>query len=128
MRPAYFTFELLARITGDRLQALSDDDHVHAFLSYDSSYRYYSLMFWNFSSTPVTVKLNLHGLPETLIVHRRVLDAATPLEDENARIHPLNDITLTPGSTPGEIHLQPYGIEFWSLEPLHWRARLMAAH
>ncbi len=128
MRPAYFAFELLARITGDRLQTVSDDDRVHAFLSYDKSYQYYSLMFWNFSSTPVTVKLKLECLPETLHAHRRVLDAATPFEDENARLRPLDDVTLTPGSTPADIHLEPYGIEFWSLEPLHWRAKLMVSH
>ena len=125
MRPAYFTFELLARLTGDRLEAISNDDHVHAFLTYDKTYRYYSLMFWNFSSKPVTVKLDLHGLPVTLNVHRRMLDATTPSEDENARLRPLDDVTLTPDSAPAEVHLEPYGIEFWSLEPLHWPAQIL---
>jgi len=124
MRPAYFTFELLARVTGDRLKATSDDDSVHAFLAYDPLYEYYSLMFWNFSATPVTVRIDARNLPGALTVHRRILDAETPSQDENDRLRPLEDTTLTPGSAPMEIDLDPYGIQFWSIEPLHWRAIL----
>jgi hypothetical protein len=126
MRPAYFAFELLARLTGSRLAATSDDDSVHAFLAFDDSYDYYSLMLWNFSAEPVTVKMDLRGLPEILRAHRRTLDAATPFEDENARLHPLADETLTPNSAPTQVHLEPYGIEFWSLEPHHWSDRILA--
>jgi len=125
MRPAYFSFELLAHVTGDRLQATSDDDRVHAFLSYDKAYAYYSLMFWNFSPEPVSVKLDLVGLPETLNAHRRELDAATPFEDENARLRHLDNVALSSDTEPAEIHLEPYGIQFWSLEPLHWPAQIM---
>lgn len=125
MRPAYFSFLLLARLTGDRLQARSNDDSVHAFLTFDQNYDYYSLMFWNFSATPVDVTLNLQSLPGTLTAHRRELDAAAPSEDENARLHPLEDKTLTSDAAPAQIHLEPYGVQFWSLEPLHWRAELM---
>lgn len=124
MRPAYFSFELLARVTGDRLEADSNDDAVHAFLAYDSLYHYYSLMFWNFSATPVSVNLELKDLPGELTAHRRELDAETPSADENARLRPLNDVTLGSDAPPEEIHLEPYGIQFWSLEPLHWRAQL----
>ena len=126
MRPDYFSFELLARLTGTRLEAGSSDDTVHAFLAYDKLYRYYSLMFWNFSATPVSVKLDLKDLPYALMAHRRELDAETPSEDENAPLRPLDDITLSSDAPPAEIHLEPYGIQFWLLEPLHWRAQLMA--
>lgn len=125
MRPDYFSFELLARLTGTRLEAGSSDDSVHAFLTYDKLYQYYSLMFWNFSATPVSVKMDLKDLPYTLTAHRRQLDAETPSEDENARLRPLDDVTLSSDAPPAEIHLEPYGIQFWSLEPLHWRAQLM---
>ena len=125
MRPAYFSFELLARLTGDRLEAGSDDGHVHAFLTFDKVYDYYSLMFWNFSESPVDVSLNLQSLPETLTAHRRELDASTPSQDENARLHPLEDVTLTSNPARVRIHLGPYGIQFWSLEPLHWPDQIM---
>jgi hypothetical protein len=125
MRPAYFSFELLARLTGDRLQAEANDDSVHAFLTFDKGYGSYSLMFWNFSATPVNITLNLKSLPGALTAHRRELNAATPSEDENARLHPLEDVSLTSGDVPAQIHLEPYGIQFWSLEPLHWPAQIM---
>lgn len=44
------------------------------------------------------------------------LDAASPSSDENARLRPLNDLTLKPGSGPVKIQLEPFGVEFWSLE------------
>ena len=125
MRPAYFSFELLARVTGERLGASSDDDSVHAFLAYDKLYHYYSLMFWNFSTTPISVHLNLKNLPSTLTAHRRELDAETPSEDENARLRPLEDVSLGSDAPPAEIHLEPYGIQFWSIEPLNWGSQLM---
>jgi hypothetical protein len=125
MRPAYFSFEMLAHVTGDRLAATSDDEHIHAFLSYDKAYAYYSLMFWNFSPEPVSVKFELVGLPETLTAHRRVLDAATPFEDENARLRHLDDTELKKDATPTEVHLEPYGIQFWSLEPPHWPMQIL---
>ena len=125
MRPAYFTFELLARVTGDRLEADSDDDSVHAFLSYDKSYDIYNLLFWNFSDKPVTVKIDARGLKQTLVAKRRLLDAESPSEDENARLRPLPDLKLEPGAEPAEIHLEPYGMESWSLESPDWMDKLL---
>ena len=124
MRPAYFTFELLSRVTGDRLEADSDEDSVHAFLSYDKNYGVYNLLFWNFSATPVTVHLQIPALPEALVGKRRLLDAEAPSEDENARLGPLSDIQLKAGSAPDAIPLGAYGVEFWTLQPLHWPAQL----
>jgi hypothetical protein len=125
MRPAYFSFELLSRVTGERLQADSDSDNVHAFLSYDKEYQIYNLLFWNFSPMPVTVTLNAQGLQETLVAKRRLLDAASPSGDENSRLKPLDDITLSPESATTVITLQPYGIESWWMEPHNWQDRLL---
>jgi hypothetical protein len=125
MRPTYFTFELLARVTGERLQASSTDESVHAFLAYDKAYETYNLLFWNFSATPVTVKIDAQGLSEALIVHRRLLDAQSPSEDENARLRPLPDVKLLPGSALDEVHLEPYGMESWAMEPVDWEHKLL---
>jgi hypothetical protein len=125
MRPAYFSFELLARVTGDRLAATSDDEAVHAFFSDDKVYGIYNLLFWNFSSSPVTIKLQEHGLKETLIARRRVLDAKTPFQDENARLRPLPDLKLNPAAGATEIQLEPYGMETWALEPTNWVEQLL---
>lgn len=124
VRPAYFSFELLSRVTGERLSAISSDDSVHAFLSYDKTYKLYSLLFWNFSPKPVSLHVLASGLSESLIGNRRMLDAETPSQDENSRLRPLTDIALKDGKSV-EVLLPPYGIQFVSLEPLHWQEQLL---
>jgi len=116
MRPSYFTFQLLSRLTGDRLAVESSDKAVHAFLTYDKSYDIYSLLVWNFSANAVSVEVDAHDLPQTLVARRRTLDAASPSSDENARLRPMDDVTLKPASGSVKIQLEPYGVEFWSLE------------
>jgi hypothetical protein len=119
LRPAYFAFKLLSRAMGDRLGADSNNSSVHAFLSYDSSYGIYNLLVWNYSDAPVTVDLNVHDLPMTLVAKRRSLDAAAPSDDENVRLRPLPDLTLKAGAPALNVRLEPYGVESWSLEPVH---------
>ena len=116
MRPAYFTFQLMSRLTGDRLAAESSDTAVHAFLTYDKSYDIHSLLVWNFSADPVSLEVDPRDVPAPLVAKRRTLDAASPSSDENARLRPLDDLTLKPGTGPVKIQLEPYGVEFWSLE------------
>lgn len=116
MRPSYFTFQLLSRLTGDRLPVESNLEAVHAFLTYDKSYDIYSLLVWNFSADSIHVEVEARDLPVMLVAKRRQLDAAAPSSDENARLRPLDDLTLKPGSGSVKIQLEPYGVEFWSLE------------
>ena len=116
MRPAYFTFKLLSRLTGDRLSAASDSDAVHAMLTHDRSYGIYSLLVWNFSDQPTSIVVDVRDLPGPLVAKRRMLDAATPSSDENARLRPLDDVTLRPAAGAVTIQLEPYGMQFWSLE------------
>ncbi len=116
MRPSYFTFQLLSRLTGDRLAAESSDNRVHAFLTYDKSYDIHSLLMWNFSSDAVSLEVDARDLPAELVAKRRSLDAASASSDENARLRPLDDLTLSPASSRVKIQLEPYGVEFWSLE------------
>ncbi len=125
MRPDYFTFELLARVTGERLGADSNDDALHAFLAHDDEYKTFNLIFWNFSAKAMTVKLDPRGLKESLVAHRRILDAETPSQDENSRLRPLPDMKLAPGGQPVEITLGPYGIESWAMEPTDWEKQLL---
>ena len=49
VRPAYFTFLLLSRLTGQRLEVSSSDKRVHGFATWDPDIRKYSVLFWNFS-------------------------------------------------------------------------------
>lgn len=125
MRPDYFTFELLARVTGERLGTESNDDEIHAFLAHDSDYKTYNLIFWNFSSKPVTLKVASQGLKESLVAHRRMLDAEAASQDENSRLRPLPDVKIEPGAQPLEVHLEPYGIESWAMEATDWEKQLL---
>lgn len=123
-RPAYFAFKLLARVTGDRLEATSDDRNVHAFLAYDKSYAVYSLLLWNFSPKAVSIMLRLKSSPGKLLAHRRMLDAVASSSDENVRLRPLSDLTFS-SDAKIDIQLGPYGMEFLSIEPHGWPAQLV---
>ena len=125
MRPDYFTFELLARVTGERLGATASDEAVHAFLARDSDYKTYNLIFWNFSSQPVKLRLDARGLKESVVAHRRLLDAEAASQDENSRLRPLPDVKLAPGGESIEVDLGPYGIESWAMEPTDWEKQLL---
>lgn len=115
IRPAYFSFILLSRLTGDRLPADSSSPAVHSFFTYDKFYGMYSLLFWNYSPNPVEVSLQAQDVPASMYATRRMLDAAAPSNDENVRLRPLDNVTLAPGSQPITVHLDPYGMEFWSI-------------
>ncbi len=116
VRPAYFTFKLLSRLGGDRLAADSNDPGVHAFFTRDPVYALHNLLVWNYSQTPVRLKVDAREIPGRLAVKRRSLDAAAPSSDENVRLRQLNDLSLDPKAVRIEISLDPYGIEFWSIE------------
>jgi xylan 1,4-beta-xylosidase len=116
VRPAYFVFKLLSRLTGERLAAESNSAAVHAFLTHDESYGVHSLLVWNFSAAPVEVAVEVRGLARNLVAKRRMLDAAAPGADENVRLRPLDDLRVTPAAKL-KVPLEPYGVEFWSLEP-----------
>ena len=55
----YFTFLLLSRLTGQRLEVTSVTQRIHGFATWDPDIRKYSVLFWNFS-------------PETVQVHVKV--------------------------------------------------------
>lgn len=115
VRPAYFSFILLSRLTGDRLGATSSDPKVHAFLTYDQSYGVYGLLFWNYSAEPVDVSIKSQDLPATMYATRRMLDAEAPSNDENVRLRALGNVTLGPGAGAIPVHLDAYGMQFWSI-------------
>ncbi len=113
VRPTYFTFKLLSRLTGNRLAAESNDSRVHAFFTHDPVYDLHSLLVWNFSPERRRVVIRADGLTHPLVAHRRGLDASAASSDENVRLRPLEDIRVAPTV---EVELEPYAVEFWSIE------------
>ena len=117
VRPAYFAFKLLARLTGRRLKVESSDQAVHALATYDQRADIYNLMIWNFSDRTARAELHLSGLGDGWNAKRIVLDSTTPSPDENSRLHTLEPLPLRgKDAASPTIDLEPYGICFWMIE------------
>jgi hypothetical protein len=116
VRPSYFAFKLLSRLTGNQLTLESSDPAVHGFATHDELYQIDNVLLWNFSPSPATVKLSLEGLPRKMLVRHLTLDALAPSDDENARLRPQPRIWLAKGEHQVRAELGPHEIKFWSFE------------
>ena len=118
IRPAYFTFKLLSRLTGERLRLTSESPTVHGFMTRDerfSSYEY-NLLLWNFSASLIQVKLTFEKMPSGMTAKPVVLDAATSSNDEISRLRPESPFQLKADQPTFRISFEPYGVRFWSFE------------
>ncbi len=118
VRPAYFTFKLLSRLTGDRLRLTSSNAQVHGLAARDDRYSayQYNLMLWNFAPLPAQVEITLEGVPGNLTAKPIILDATAPSDDEIARLRPEKAFQIKAEQPTFKLALDPYGIRFWSLE------------
>jgi len=73
-------------------------------------------MLWNFSPSPAQVEVVLEDTPGNLTAKPIVLDAATPSDDEIARLRPEKAFPIKAEQPSFKVALDPYGIRFWSLE------------
>ena len=117
VRPAYFAFKLLSRLTGDRLRVTtSDASGVHAFASRDDRQQVTSVLVWNFSSEPVKAHLQFTGRAKYALVRHQTLDALTGSSDENARLKAGPAIRWSEAAKGMDVVLEPYAVQFWSIE------------
>jgi len=116
VRPAYFTFKLLSRLTGQRLRVTSSHAAIHGFAVRDERLRMDCLMLWNFSAASVPVEIALQGLPKDTRVRHLVLDAAGANNDENSRLRPGPTASLPKGDHRLQVTFEPYAVQFWSFE------------
>jgi hypothetical protein len=117
VRPSYYAFKLLSRLTGGRLQLDSTDPEVHGFFTDDPMYLTRNLLLWNFSAKPVRVSIEADDVAGKLLMRPEVLDAESPSYDENARLRPLEAQTIPGGKLHLDVELGPWGVAFWSFEP-----------
>ena len=89
VRPSYYAFKLLARLTGERLKLDSGDAAVHGFATWDPKLLTYNVLLWNYSTASAQVDLTVEGAPSDLTLRQLFLDAAAPSDDENARLRPV---------------------------------------
>jgi hypothetical protein len=116
VRPTYFTFKLLSRLTGERLHLSSDTETVHGLASWDEKLQLYNVLIWNFSPSSVQVNLVLANPPGNLLARSIVLDAATTGNDENSRLISESPVELERDKARLTVPLDPYGVRFWSIE------------
>jgi hypothetical protein len=116
VRPAYFTFLLLSRLTGQRLELSASDKRVHGFATWDPDIRKYSVLFWNFSPETVQAHVKVSGSPSDMVASPERLDSLAPSDDENIRLKPLPVIQLGAGTADHSLTLEPYDLYFWELD------------
>lgn len=111
VRPAYFAFKLLSRVTGQRVKA--EAEGVHALAAFDPEYEMENVLIWNFSSAPVRTTVEFRGLGGTTKLERVKLDARDPRPDETSRLKFQLPSNLSPQDNRREVVLDPYGMELW---------------
>jgi xylan 1,4-beta-xylosidase len=118
VRPAYFTFKLLSRLTGQRLRLTSDGPAVHGFLSRDKRYSTYeyNLLLWNYSASPAQVEISFENMLANMQAKPVVLDAATSNNDEILRLRPESPFLVRIDQPTFRISFEPYEVRFWSFE------------
>lgn len=116
IRPSFYAFRLLSRLTGEKLMFEPVGGAVHGLASYDDRLLIYNVLVWNFSNQPAHVQMTLENVRAAMVLRRVTLDAAAPSDDENARLRPTPSQIIAPGTQHLQLDFAPYGIVFFSLE------------
>lgn len=116
LRPAYFSFKLMSRMSGDRLKFESSDPAVHGYFTYDPNYETYNLLVWNYSDSPVRVSIEAPDVPSKQLIRHEQLIATSASQDENERLKPADSTTVDKGPWKTTLDLNAWGIGFYSLE------------
>ena len=116
IRPSYYAFKLLSRLTGDRLKLESASETVHGLATYDAKLLIYTVLVWNFSKEPARVQMTLDHVPQQMVLRKVTLDAAAASDDDNSRLRPTPSQTISAGTQNVQLDLAPYGIASFSLE------------
>jgi len=117
VRPAYFLFRLLARLTGDEVRVQSDSPTVHALASIDDNLKAASVLVWNFSESPVKVPVEVRNAGAEGIARTSMLDSLAPSDDDTARIRSLGQVAYKDGAVNLPLELEPWGVMSIGLEP-----------
>jgi len=118
VRPAYFLFRLLARLTGDELPVESDSPSVHALASTDDHLKATSVLLWNFSKAPAKVTLEVRNAGPAVIARPTMLDSLAPHDDDTSRLRSLPHSVFKGQPVKLPLELDAYGVISVGLEPL----------
>jgi len=121
MRPSYYVFKTLSRVTGNRLPLESGGPTVKGLASYDPQYQVIYILLWNYAlerPAPAAVNLSIANLEgKKWKYYRRMFDAETASNDENdrLRLEGMQSIEDKHG-VQDAFDLAPYGITFIALK------------
>ena len=120
IRPSFFTFRLLSRLTGKRLalELPSEATGPHAIATIEPLGDRVNILLWNFGlATPPArdVSLQLKGLEGKWQWTQTTLDATTPGNDENQRLRRTKASDVQQ-SAEVQINLEPYQLSLITLE------------
>jgi len=123
IRPAYFSFRMLSRLTGRRLAVEGASTGVRAIAARDDDLGLVNVLVWNYGFTPPAagdVTLRIRDLPEARWeLTRVVLDDETSGRLETDRMKLVARETL--GNAAGAAHhfeLPPYGVSLIAMKQL----------
>jgi hypothetical protein len=116
VRPAYFVFKLLERLTGDRIALESSSTAVHGLATFDKPLGVSSILVWNYSDKATDVSVHLNNIPADTTASRYLLDATGANNEDTARLRPLPAQKLAKGDGNLSFRLEPWGITLVSLE------------
>ncbi len=116
VRPAYFLFRMLSRLTGTEVRVETGSPVVHALAADDEELRTSGVLLWNFSKFPARVSLEVGNTAPEVSARTFVLDSLSPNDDDTTRMRPLNPVTFKGGAVKLPLELEPYGVTFVSLE------------
>ncbi|MFN7993469.1 MAG: glycosyl hydrolase [Bryobacteraceae bacterium] len=120
LRPAYFAFRMLSRLTGNRLDAKSDSTGAKVMAAYDDDQKMIHILAWNFAleAPPAShVNLNINSLAQGKWTLRRIaLDSDTASNQENDRMRVRRAETAeNVTAMQDSFDLPPYGVVLVSL-------------
>jgi hypothetical protein len=116
VRPAYFVFRMLERLTGDRVGLESSSQTVHGLATVDKSLGVSTIMLWNYSDKATDVDLDINNMPANGSAWRFLLDATGPDNDDTARLRPQPVQKLPKGNGRLSFPLKSWGVTLISLE------------
>ncbi|MEW5979484.1 MAG: hypothetical protein AB1898_27120 [Acidobacteriota bacterium] len=121
VRPSFFTFRLLSRLTGNRLAVTSSAGagQPHLFSAVEPSRDRINTLIWNFGLTDppeVEVELEFKGLQGEWRIWETILDAATTSSDENHRLNRNQLGTVSAASPKRSLRLPPWDVRMITLE------------
>ena len=121
LRPAFFTFRLLSRLTGKRLivESSAGDSQPHLMAALDPTGDRINVLVWNFGvSAPPGAEavIEFKGLRGDWRLRQIMLDAATPSNDENHRLRSSAPVTIPSEKPEFGIKLDPYEVSLITLE------------